>query len=93
MTADPEFAMDFPIPLDRSLAFAPAGIPFVVGHIAFEGVAEYCDRAGLRSGDEVRCCLASPEHVVISKRGTDEIILPRRLALFVEVESPAPTPA
>lgn len=77
--------MDFPIPLDHSLAFAPAGLPFVVGHIAFESVVEYCDRVGIHSGDEVRCRLSAPEHVVVSRRGEGEVILPRRLALFVEV--------
>ena len=82
--------MDFPIALDHSLAFAPAGFPFVVGQIAFEGVADYCDRVGLHSGDEVRCRLSAPEHVVVTKRGDGDIILPRRLALFVEVAPGAP---
>ena len=77
--------MDFPIPLDHSLAFTCPDFPVAVGRIAFEGVVDYCDRLGLRPGDEVRCRLAAPDHVVLSKRGHGDIILPRRLALFIEV--------
>ena len=84
--------MDFPIALEHSLAFAPADRPVVVGHIAFDGVAEYCGRVGLHPGDVVRCRLSSPEHLVVSKRGDGEIILPRRVALFVEVAAATPAP-
>jgi hypothetical protein len=70
--------------LSSCLAFAPADRPVVIGHIAFDAVVDHCDPLGLHSGDHVQCRVTSPEHLMVSKPGAAPMILPRRLALFIE---------
>ena len=81
--------MSFPFPLDQSLAFTPLDTPVVLGHIAYEPIARYCDALGLHPGDRVLCRATSPDHVLLKADGGPEIVLERRLAMFVEVERSA----
>lgn len=78
--------MSFPFPLTQSLAFTPLDTPVVLGHIAFESIAHYCEDLGLRPGDRVKCRAASPDHVLVQGPRGPEVVLERRLAMFIGVE-------
>ena len=81
--------MSFPFGLDHSLAFTAVGHPVRIGHIAFQSIADYCESLDIHPGDRVQCRASDVDNVLLRKESGSEVVVDRRLAMFVEVEPDA----